>query len=176
MASSNHTGGIGGTKVASICLTKRYRPEEKQMMRRTFFSIAGVLLLSACGGIINIGGGGQSRSYDISTNRDNYNRGNVGEATIRNASDQTLEYNLCQRRLERQVDRSWITAFEWPTAGGACTSEARRLSRGQSVDTFFDIPTGMPAGTYRIMFLGLIGEDGNRISGDRAASPSFTVR
>jgi hypothetical protein len=167
---------IGGTKVASIRLTRRHRLEEKQMTRRVLASVASALLLSACGGIINLGGGGSSRPYDISTNRDNYNRGNVGEATIRNASDQTLEYNLCQRRLERQVDRSWITAFEWPTAGGACTTEARRLSRGQSVDTFFDIPTGMPAGTYRIMFLGLMGVDGSRLSGDRAASPSFTVR
>jgi len=31
--------------------------------------------------------------------------GNTGEATIRNTSGETLEYNLCQRRLERQVDR-----------------------------------------------------------------------
>ncbi len=130
--------------------------------------------LSACGGLL--GRGGDSGSYDIGTNRTTYNRGNVGEATIRNTSDKTLEYNLCQRRLERQVDRSWITAFEWPTADSACTTEARSLARGQSVNVFFDIPTGVPAGTYRVVFIGLLGEDGRAISGDRAATPSFEVR
>lgn len=147
--------------------------------RRAFISIlatAAVASLAACGGFINIGGGGSSNAYDITTNRDTYNRGNVGEATIRNASDKTLDYNLCQRRLERQVDRNWITAFEWPTAGGACTTELRRLGRNESVNTFFDIPTGVPVGTYRVVFTGIMGEDGRPVSGDRGATRSFSVR
>lgn len=150
------------------------------MITRRSFSMAGAVVILAaatgCGQLMNIGGGGSSRDYDISTNRDTYDRGNTGEATVRNASDQTLEYNLCQRRLERQVNRSWIVSFEWPTAGGACTTELRRLNRGQSVDTFFDIPTGVPTGTYRIVFTGLMGEDGRPLPADRAATPSFTVR
>lgn len=138
-------------------------------------SLGVVATLTACGAI-NLGGGGSSRAYDITTNRDSYNRGNVGEATIRNASDETLEYNLCPRRLERQVDRNWITAFEWPTAGSACTVEARTLRRGDSVNTFFDIPTGVPSGTYRVVFTGLRDSGGGNLQADRAATSSFSVR
>ncbi len=131
--------------------------------------------LTACGAI-NLGGGGSSRVYDITTNRDTYNRGNVGEATIRNASDETVEYNLCPRRLERQVDRNWITAFEWPTAGSACTAEARTLRRGDTVNTLFDIPTGVPTGTYRVVFTGLRDSGGAAMPADRAATSSFSIR
>ena len=138
-------------------------------------SVAAFSTLAACGAI-SLGGGGSDRSYNITTNRNTYNRGNVGEAAIRNSSDETVEYNLCQRRLERQVDRNWITAFEWPTAGSACTTEARTLRRGDTVNTFFDIPTGIPAGTYRVVFTGLRDKDGTTVTGDRAATPSFSVR
>lgn len=134
-----------------------------------------VLPLTACGGLLGRGGG-SSAAFGITTNQPVYDRGNTGEATIRNTSDKTLEYNLCQRRLERQVNRSWITAFEWPTAGSACTSETRSLSKGQSINALFDIPTGVPPGSYRVVFNGLLGEDGRSLAPDRAATPSFEVR
>jgi hypothetical protein len=146
----------------------------------TRFVTMTVLLAATIGaagcGAISLGGGGSSRTYDITTNRSTYNRGNVGEATLRNSSDESVEYNLCARRLERQVDRNWITAFEWPTAGSACTAEARTLRRGDAVNTFFDIPTGIPTGTYRVVFTGLRDKDGNVVTGDRAATREFTVR
>ena len=137
--------------------------------------LAATIGVTGCGAI-SLGGGGSSRTYDITTNRSAYNRGNVGEATLRNSSDEAVEYNLCARRLERQVDRNWITAFEWPTAGSACTAEARTLRRGDAVNTFFDIPTGIPTGTYRVVFTGLRDKDGNIVTGDRAATREFTVR
>lgn len=140
----------------------------------TALSVIAVTTLTGCGAISL--GGGSSRAYDIATNRDAYNRGNVGEATIRNTSDESLQYNLCQRRLERQVDRNWITAFEWPTAGSACTTEARTLRRGDEVNTFFDIPTGVPTGTYRVVFTGLRDKGGATVSADGAATRSFSVR
>jgi hypothetical protein len=137
--------------------------------------LAATIGVAGCGAI-SLGGGGSSRTYDITTNRSTYNRGNVGEATLRNSSDESVEYNLCARRLEREVDRNWITAFEWPTAGSACTAEARTLRRGDAVNTFFDIPTGIPTGTYRVVFTGLRDKDGNVVTGDRAATREFTVR
>jgi len=133
------------------------------------------LSLGACGGMLGMGGG-SSRAFEITTNRQVYSRGNTGEATIRNTSGERLEYNLCQRRLERRVDGSWISAFEWPTAGGSCTGEARSLNAGQSVNALFDIPTGIPAGTYRVVFTGLLNDDRNVLPADRAATPSFEVR
>lgn len=138
-------------------------------------AILAVLPLSGCGGLLGRGGG-SSQAFHITTNNQVYNRGNTGEATIRNTSGTILEYNLCQRRLERQVSRSWITAFEWPTAGGSCTAEARSLGAGQSVNSLFDIPTGVPAGTYRVVFTGLLGDDRRSLAADRAATPSFEVR
>jgi hypothetical protein len=120
--------------------------------------------------------GGSSPTYSIVTNREIYSRGNTGEVTIRNASSRSLEYNLCPRRLERQANKYWVVAFEWPTAGGACTTELRRLPKDDEVTTLFDIPTGVPIGTYRLVFTGLRDKDGRTIAGDEAATKSFTVR
>ena len=145
---------------------------------RTSMAVLGVLALAstvACGGL-RIGGGGSSSVFEIRTNRDEYNRGSTGEVTVRNRSDDRVQYNLCQRRLERRVDRNWITAFEWPTAGGACTTEFRELRGGQSVNTLFEIPTGIPTGTYRIHFPGLLDDKGSPVTGDRASTTAFEVR
>ncbi|MEO8194199.1 MAG: hypothetical protein ABI681_10120 [Gemmatimonadales bacterium] len=144
------------------------------MMRR-MLAVVAVTSLSGCGGLLG-GGGGSSPEYQITTNRQSYSRGNTGEATIRNTSGKTLEYNLCQRRLERQLNKYWVVAFEWPTAGGSCTTEAKSLAKSTSVSALFEIPTGVPTGTYRIVFNGLLAEDGRTVSPDRAATPSFEVR
>jgi hypothetical protein len=120
--------------------------------------------------------GGSSPTYTITTNREIYGRGNTGEAVIKNVSSRQLEYNLCPRRLERKGNRYWVVAFEWPAAGGACTTELRRLAKGDEVTTLFDIPAGVPIGTYRVVFTGLRGKDGKSMAGDDAASQQFTVR
>jgi hypothetical protein len=147
-------------------------------MRSLHYGLALALIAvsTACGKIPWVGGESSPRLYDVTTNRDTYNRGNVGEATIRNASDGSVEYNLCPRRLERRVDGNWITAFEWPTSGSACTTELRTLRRGDSVNALFDIPTGIPAGTYRVVFTGLRDSGGASIPSDRSATSSFSVR
>ena len=152
------------------------------MSTRARWSIPVVMIFTASlggcgtlGNIINVGGS-SSRAYDITTNRSSYNRGNVGDATIRNTTDETVEYNLCPRRLERQVDRNWISVFEWPTAGSACTTDVRTLRRGESVNTFFDIPTGVSTGTYRVVFTGLAGPNRATLTADQAATESFAVR
>jgi hypothetical protein len=136
--------------------------------------LAAALSLQGCGGLI--GRGGTSRDYRITTNRTSYARGNTGEVTINNVSGETLQYNLCPRRLERQANKYWIVAFEWPTAGSTCTTQSRRLGKGDSVEALFDIPTGVPAGTYRVVFTGLVDEKGRALSGDDAATPKFEVR
>lgn len=136
--------------------------------------LVAAVALSACGGLL--GRGGSSRQYEITINRSTYARGNTGEATIRNASEDRLEYNLCPRRLERRVGDGWAPAFEWPTAGGACTTEARMLEKGASVSTLFEIPTGIPTGTYRVVFTGVLNADKRPIDPDRSATPSFEVR
>jgi hypothetical protein len=143
-------------------------------MRLKSFMLGALAAVSACGGLLNRGG--SSRAYEITTNRSTYSRGNTGEATIHNVSDRSLEYNLCPRRLERRVGDQWAPAFEWPTAGGACTTEARSLDAGASVSALFEIPTGVPAGTYRVIFTGLLNSDKQLIDPDRAATPSFEVR
>ena len=148
----------------------------KNYMRAGVVTLAAVVAFAASGCSVLNRGGGSSPAYRITTNRDIYSRGNTGEATIRNISGRTLEYNLCQRRLERQVNKYWVVAFEWPTAGGACTTESRRLLKDDTVTTLFDIPTGVPIGKYRIVFTNLRGKDGRTVSADDAATPSFDVR
>ena len=135
-----------------------------------------MLAITGCSMINRPGGNRTSPVYRITANRDIYSRGNTGEATIKNISSRQLEYNLCQRRLERQANKYWVVAYEWPTAGGACTTESRRLPKDDTITTLFDIPTGIPIGTYRLVFTNLRGKDGRTVSSDDAATPSFTVR
>ena len=139
------------------------------------FMIA-VLSLALTTGCSVLNRGGSSADYRITTNREIYSRGNTCEVTIRNFSGDTVEYNLCQRQLQRQVNRYWVVAFEWPTAGGACTTEARRLDEDDTVSTLFEIPTGVPIGKYRMVFTGLRDKEGKSLSSDDAATPSFDVR
>lgn len=145
------------------------------MMKRILPAIVMVAAISGCS-IINRGSSGSSPSYQVTTNREIYSRGNTGEATIKNVSSRQLDYNLCQRRLERQVNKYWVVAFEWPTAGGACTTEMKHLAKGESVSALFDIPTGVPIGTYRLVFTNLRGKDGKPASPDDASTRSFEVR
>jgi hypothetical protein len=145
-------------------------------MNRHFRTFLLLLAVTGCSMINRPGGNRTTPSYRISTNRDIYSRGNTGEATIRNVSSRQLEYNLCQRRLERQANKYWVVAYEWPTAGGACTTESRRLAKDDYVTTLFEIPTGVPIGTYRLVFTNLRGKDGRPVSADDAATQSFGVR
>ena len=146
----------------------------RRIHRATLLALTMTLFTSACSLIGRSGSSGPL--YNISSNREIYSRGNTGEATIRNVSSRSLEYNLCPRRLERQANKYWVVAFEWPTAGGACTTELRRLAKDDEVTTLFEIPTGVPIGTYRLVFTGLRGKDGRSIAGDDASTKSFTVR
>ena len=143
-------------------------------MKRILPAVLIIATFSGCS-IINRGSGGASPAYQVTTNRDVYSRGNTGEATIKNISSRQLDYNLCQRRLQRQVNKYWIVAFEWPTAGGACTTEMRHLAKGESVSALFDIPTGVPIGTYRLVFNNLRGKDGKPVPPDDASTKSFEV-
>jgi hypothetical protein len=144
-------------------------------LTRAAASIVVIGALSGCFGFLG-GSGGSNPDYGITANRTTYSRGNVGEATIRNVSGKRLEYNLCPRRLERKNNKYWVVAFEWPTAGSACTTEARPLEKGSSVSALFDIPTGVPTGTYRVVFTGLSDDKGRTVEPDRASTPSFEVR
>lgn len=146
----------------------------RSMYRASLLALALVVSTSACSMLARHGG--SSPTYGITGNREIYSRGNTGEVTIRNISGRTLEYNLCPRRLERQANKYWVVAFEWPTAGGACTTELRQLAKGDEVRTLFDIPTGVPIGTYRLVFTGLRGKDGRSVASEDAATKSFTVR
>lgn len=140
------------------------------------FVMALTLILSTSACSLFARHGGSSPTYLITANRAIYSRGNTGEATIRNISSAALEYNLCPRRLERQANKYWVVAFEWPTAGGACTTEVHRIDKGDEVTALFDIPTGVPIGNYRLVFTGLRGKDGRSVAGGDAATPPFTVR
>jgi hypothetical protein len=144
-------------------------------MNRYLTAVLLALTVSGCS-VINRNSHGSSPTYRITTNRDIYSRGNTGEVTIKNTSSRQLEYNLCPRRLQRQVNKYWVVAFEWPTAGGACTTERRRIAKGDSVTTLFEIPTGVPIGTYRVYFNGLLDKAGRSVSPDDGSTPSFDVR
>jgi hypothetical protein len=135
---------------------------------------AAVTMMQGCFGLIT--SNSESPEYGITTNEQLYSRGNTGEATIRNTSSKPLEYNLCPRRLEREVNNYWVVAFEWPTAGGTCPSGTRTLAKGETVNALFEIPTGVPMDRYRIVFNGLLGKDLRALSAERTSTPVFEVR
>src|SRR5215213_1425692 len=107
-------------------------------MKKIIFIVA-LVALSACGGFLNRGGSSTGRAmYSVTLNQDIYRRGNTGEATVRNVSGQDLQYNFCQRRLERKANKYWLVAYEWPTAGGACTTSTRPIAKDERESTLFE--------------------------------------
>jgi hypothetical protein len=114
--------------------------------------------------------------YSISLNQDIYRRGSTGEATIRNVSGENLQYDFCERRLERQENKYWIVAYEWPTAGGRCTTSSRTIAKGDTESTLFEIPVGVPSGSYRLVFRGLLDKKGRPVSPEQSSSKTFQVR
>jgi uncharacterized protein YceK len=136
--------------------------------------LAAAISVAGCTGLISHTGA--SREYGITTNDHTYQRGGNGEAIIWNTSSKPLEYNLCPRRLEREVDTYWVTTRVWPTDGAACPSGTRTLAKGDSVRTIFEIPVGVSPARYRVVFTGLLGKGLTKIETDRVATPVFEVR
>lgn len=144
-------------------------------MKRVVHAFA-VISLAACG-VLNTGGPRPARAfYSITLNQDVYRRGNTGEATIRNVSGKPLQYDFCQRQLQRQENKYWIVAYEWPTAGGQCTTSTRTLAKDDSEKTLFEIPVGIPAGTYRLVFSGLLDNKARPVTPEQASTKTFQVR
>jgi hypothetical protein len=136
-----------------------------------------IAALSGCGGFLNRGGPRPARAmYSITLNQDIYRRGSTGEAVIRNVSGQNLQYDFCERRLERQENKYWIVAYEWPTAGGRCTTSTRTIAKDERESTLFEIPVGVPAGTYRLVFSGLLDRKARPVTPEQASSKTFQVR
>ena len=145
-------------------------------MKRTLIALA-LIGLAACGGFLNRGGPRPARAmYSITLNQDIYRRGATGEATIRNVSGQSLQYDFCERRLERQENKYWIVAYEWPTAGGRCTTSTKTLAKDDRETTLFELPVGIPAGTYRLVFNGLLDRKARPVTPEQASSQTFQVR
>jgi hypothetical protein len=105
-----------------------------------------------------------------------YTRGTTVRVTVTNTSKADVEYNLCTRQLERRSGSTWIVAYEWPAAGGACTMELRTLRPGESTTTEVEIPAGVPVGAYRVVFTGLRSGGGASLPRDAIASPEFELR
>jgi hypothetical protein len=145
-------------------------------MKKLIFALT-LTAVSACGGFLNRGGSSTSRAmYSVTLNQDIYRRGNTGEATVRNVSGQDLQYNFCQRRLERQANKYWVVAYEWPTAGGTCTTSTRTIAKDERESTLFEIPLGIPPGDYRLVFNGLLDKKGRPVTPEQASSKTFEVR
>ena len=136
--------------------------------------ITAVISAEGCTGLISHTGA--SPEYGITINDGTYQRGGNGEAIIWNSSSKPLEYNLCPRRLEREVNNYWVLALEWPAGGAACPSGTATLAMGDSVRTIFEIPVGIPPARYRVVFTGLLGKALTKIESDRVATPVFEVR
>ena len=110
---------------------------------------------------------------EVTTDRAEYVAGQSGRATITNVSDEVVHYNTCPRTVERRTGVEWKVEARWPQPGGACAMIAYALAPGGSAEVPFELPQGLPEGTYRVRFFGFSDDDGDRPR--NAASRPFLV-
>ena len=112
--------------------------------------------------------------YAISLDADVKDIGSSGLAIIQNLSSSTLKFNLCRRVLERRENNRWALV---DTIGvKTCDPALHDLPGKIAVDTYVSLPRTAPPGTYRLVFIGLLGPNGQPLSGDARASSAFVIR
>lgn len=136
-----------------------------------------LVLLAACApmppadGINGTNGGdGGGITAELRVDRTSYRPGDPIRVTLINRSDVTIGYNLCATALDRRDGSTWNGGSR-PLAE-VCTMELRTLTPGAS-DTFdHTLPTGIPAGDYRVRTGIHVPVDGARVG---VASGEFRI-
>jgi hypothetical protein len=133
--------------------------------------LAAVSALAACSGSPTA----TTRTVAILPTQAAYTVGSNATLEVRNLGAHELGYNLCGQQLQRRTSGGWHTEATAPGPGVACTLELRLLPTGASVAGLVALPTTLPAGTYRVIFAGILyPHDGTLAERDRT-SASFEV-
>lgn len=101
--------------------------------------------------------------------------GTSAEIQLENLSDRTIGFNLCPKVVEREEENAWTPLPE--TRPEACTLELYVLASGETVVQTIEIPSGLEAGSHRIVFEGISFEQGDPAipSAERTSDP-FEIR
>lgn len=113
-------------------------------------------------------------SVRIQTSLVQYPAGTPISVTISNSGPATLNFNECPTFLERHTGSKWVAVnpdgwFE----GGGCEALRRILIAGASYSYSIPVPSGAPAGTYRLQLSKFWDEDG--ISGGQELSAAALI-
>lgn len=108
----------------------------------------------------------------LTLDRTSYSSGADVTMRIQNSGRDTLGYNPCSNRVvERQDGSSWTAV---PEPNRMCTMELRLLNPGQTQTAGTDLPSPLPAGTYRIALT--LGRQTTAGGSVRAVSGPFSIR
>ena len=101
--------------------------------------------------------------------------GTSAEVQLENLSDRTIGFNLCPKVVEREEENAWAPLPE--TRPEACTLELYVLAAGETVVQMIEIPSGLEAGSHRIVFEGISFEQGDpAIPQTERTSDAFVVQ
>lgn len=101
--------------------------------------------------------------------------GTSAEVQLQNLSDRTIGFNLCPKVVEREDGNAWTPLPE--TSPEACTLELYVLAAGETVVQTIEIPSGLEAGSHRIVFEGISFEQGDpAIPPAERTSDPFEIR
>jgi hypothetical protein len=133
--------------------------------------LASLFALAACSGSPTAA----ARTLAILPTQATYAAGSSATLELRNLGDDEIGYNLCGSQLQRRTSAGWQTEATLPGPGVACTLELRLLPAGATVAGLVTLPGRLPAGTYRVIFAGILyPHDGTLPERDRT-SANFEV-
>jgi len=111
-------------------------------------AMVSVLLLAGCALPPPTNAGGSASAVVLTVDRAQYRTGDPLVLTLRNATTQTVGYNLCGAGLDRRVGSEWREVQ--PGLAEVCTMELRTLAPGASATHRHTVPGGVSAGEYRV--------------------------
>lgn len=111
----------------------------------------------------------------VTTDRSAYTRGEEGQVTIANLSDDPVQYNLCRREVERREVAGWNVVWTDPPVGSECGSEAYLLPPGGSLLVGMALPADLAPGTYRMRFLWLSADGSDALPSTQRTTNSFEI-
>lgn len=135
--------------------------------------VAAIISLAACGRSPTE----QTVPYvTITPDQSVYTAGSVATITVRNVTDGTVGYNLCEQLLERRMPGTWTVVEHSPSGDAACTDNLLSLPADEAVTVQVQLPAELPEGTYRVEFPGIAGSLDGTSPINRASDPFVVQR
>ena len=140
------------------------------LVRRLLVAAAAALLAACAESPANPS---TSPFLDIIPDRATYAAGDLVTVTIHNLSAQRISYSLCAEILARRSGGGWKKLVSGPFT--TCDAAILYLDAGASVETQYQLPGALFAGTYRIFYPGIVAPGDVTQVEDHSSSRPFAV-